>query len=89
MNTDSIQNRRVERGVVPGMEAINEVHVSEPGLIVVDVAAADDATAFAFHTALASRWATTSVECTTREAGQPGVRLRCYLDLRQSPLDPP
>ncbi|MFC8741050.1 DUF6207 family protein [Streptomyces sp. NPDC057176] len=31
------------------MEAISEVHVSEPGLVVVDVAE----TAFAFHTALA------------------------------------
>jgi hypothetical protein len=70
------------------MEAINDVHVSEPGLVVVDVAAADDETAFTFHTALAARWATTSVERTTREAGQPGVRLRCYLDLRQ-PLSPP
>ncbi|MEU9523308.1 DUF6207 family protein [Streptomyces sp. NPDC048224] len=65
------------------MEAINEVHVSEPGLVVADIAAADDETAFAFHTALAARWATTSVERTTRDAGQPGVRLRCYLDLRQ------
>lgn len=37
------------------MEAINDVHVSEPGLVVVDVAAADDETAFAFHTALAAR----------------------------------
>ncbi|MFF0706426.1 DUF6207 family protein [Streptomyces tendae] len=70
------------------MDAINEVHVSEPGLVVVDVAAADDETAFAFHTALAARWATTSVERTTRDAGQPGVRLRCYLDLRQ-PMDAP
>ncbi|MBH5131142.1 DUF6207 family protein [Streptomyces sp. PU10] len=35
------------------MEAISEVHVSEPGLVVVDVAAADAETAFAFHTALA------------------------------------
>ncbi|MEU7213882.1 DUF6207 family protein [Streptomyces sp. NPDC044989] len=33
--------------------------------------------------ALAARWATTSVERTTRDPGQPGVRLRCYLDLRQ------
>ncbi|MCG8970256.1 DUF6207 family protein [Streptomyces sp. CL12-4] len=68
------------------MEAINDVHVSEPGLVVVDVAAADDETAFAFHAALAARWATTSVERTTRDAGQAG--LRCYLDLRQ-PLNPP
>ncbi|MYS75484.1 hypothetical protein GTY88_34470 [Streptomyces sp. SID5926] len=71
-----------------GMDAINEVHVSEPGLVVVDVAAADDETAFAFHTALVARWATTWVERTRRDAGQPGVRLRCYLDLRQ-PMDAP
>jgi hypothetical protein len=70
------------------MEAINDVHVSEPGLVVVDVAAADDETAVAFHAALAARWATTSVERTTRDAGQAGARLRCYLDLRQ-PLNPP
>ncbi|MFD5801544.1 DUF6207 family protein [Streptomyces sp. NPDC127020] len=65
---------------------INEVHVSEAGLVVVDVAAADDATAFAFHAVLASLWATTSVERTFRAAGQPGVRLRCYLDIRQGPV---
>ncbi|MER7967139.1 DUF6207 family protein [Streptomyces ardesiacus] len=65
------------------MEVTNDVHVSEQGLVVVDVAAADDETAFAFHTELAARWATTGVERTTRDAGQPVVRLRCYLDLRQ------
>ncbi|WP_203592119.1 MULTISPECIES: DUF6207 family protein [unclassified Streptomyces] len=69
------------------MEAINDVHVSEPGLIVVDVAA-DDETAFAFHAALSARWATTSVERTTRDADQEGVRLRCYLDLRQPLTEP-
>ncbi|WP_254076265.1 DUF6207 family protein [Streptomyces sp. P3] len=31
------------------MDPINEVHVSEPGLLVVDVAAAGDATAPAFQ----------------------------------------
>ncbi|GJF22711.1 DUF6207 family protein [Streptomyces sp. HO565] len=41
-----------------------------------------------FQAAPAARWATTSVERTTRGAGQAGVRLRCYLDLRQ-PLNPP
>ncbi|MFG3552717.1 DUF6207 family protein [Streptomyces sp. NPDC047725] len=45
--------------------------MSEPGLVVVDVAAADDA-AFAFHAAPAAQWATTSVERTTRDAGQAG-----------------
>ncbi|GAA3101130.1 DUF6207 family protein [Streptomyces echinatus] len=55
------------------MEAISEMHVSEPGLVVADVAADDDRTAFAFHTALASMWATTAVERTTRNPAQPGV----------------
>lgn len=65
------------------MDPINETHVSEPGLVVVDVAAADGATALAFQQLLADRWATATAEQTTRDAGQPGVRLRCYLDLRQ------
>ncbi|MER7682653.1 DUF6207 family protein [Streptomyces sp. NPDC096934] len=65
------------------MEAINEIHVSESGLVVIGVAAADDRTAFAFQTAPAAMWAATSVEHTTRDPGQPGVRLRCYLDMRQ------
>ncbi|MFG2437908.1 DUF6207 family protein [Streptomyces sp. NPDC048508] len=65
------------------MDPMNEMHVSRPGLLVVDVAAADDATALAFEQLLSERWATATAERTTREAGQSGVRLRCYLDLRQ------
>ncbi|MER6036104.1 MULTISPECIES: DUF6207 family protein [unclassified Streptomyces] len=68
-----------------GVDAFSDVHVSEPGLVVVDVAAADDQTAFAFQQALASIWTTTAVERTSRDSGQPGVRLRCYLDMRQAP----
>ncbi|MFE9776512.1 DUF6207 family protein [Streptomyces sp. NPDC005931] len=49
--------------------------------------AADDATAFAFQQLLAERWATATAEHTTRDADQPGVRLRCYVDLRQ-PVSP-
>ncbi len=70
---------------MPGMEPIQAVHVAEPGLLVVDVAAADDATALKFQEALAGLWATATAQHTTRDAGQPGVRLRCYLDLRQHP----
>jgi hypothetical protein len=69
------------------MNAINEAHVSEPGLLVVDVAAADDAPALAFQQLLADRWATSTGERTTHDVGQPGVRLRCYLDLNQ-PVGP-
>lgn len=65
------------------MGPINAAHVAEPGLVVIDVAAADDATAFAIQEALAAQWATATAEHTTRDPGQPGVRLRCYLDVRQ------
>ncbi|MER6440252.1 DUF6207 family protein [Streptomyces sp. NPDC001185] len=66
------------------MEAINELHVAESGLVVVDVAAADDETAFAFQEALtAIGAATSSVERTNHDPGQPGVRLRCFLGTRQ------
>ncbi|MET7887825.1 DUF6207 family protein [Streptomyces avermitilis] len=65
------------------MEPIKDAHVAEPGLLVVDVAAADEETALAFQAALAGRWATAAAHRTSRDPGQPGVRLRCYLDLRQ------
>ncbi|MER6407060.1 DUF6207 family protein [Streptomyces viridosporus] len=65
------------------MKPIADLHVAEPGLIVIDVAAADEETALAFQEALANRWATAVADRTTREPGEPGVRLRCYLDLRQ------
>lgn len=64
---------------MPYRDPINEAHVSEPGLVVV----ADDAAALAFQQLLADRWATATAEHTTRDAGEPGVRLCCYLDPRQ------
>jgi len=71
------------RRVMPGMEPINALHVAEPGLLVVEVAAADDGTALAFQDAVAARWAAATTDRTTHQPGQPGVRLRFYLDLRQ------
>ncbi|MGQ4389884.1 DUF6207 family protein [Streptomyces sp. SAS_270] len=73
-------------GVVLYMDPINETYVSWPGLVVVDIATADDATAFAFQQLLADRWTTAPALHAMRDAGEPGVRLRCFLDLRQ-PLD--
>ncbi|MEU0946899.1 DUF6207 family protein [Streptomyces canus] len=74
--------RRAER-VLTDVEPIREAHLSEPGLLVIDVAGCDDDTVLAFHAAIARIWATTPAEPTTRDAGQPGVRLRMYADLRQ------
>ena len=71
--------------VLPGMKPINDGHVAESGLAVVEVAAADDETAFAVQELLATRWAIARADRTTHEPGEPGVRLRCYLDLKQQP----
>ncbi|MDN3270092.1 DUF6207 family protein [Streptomyces sp. MA15] len=66
------------------MKPINDGHVAEPGLAVVEVAAVDDETAFAVQRLLATRWAIAPADRTTHEPGEPGVRLRCYLDMRQA-----
>jgi hypothetical protein len=67
------------------MRPINEAHVAEPGLAVVEVAAHDDRTALAVQELLAALCGIAPADRTTREPGEPGVRLRCFLDLRQAP----
>jgi hypothetical protein len=67
------------------MRQINDARVARPGLAVVEVAAANDETAFAIQELLAARWGIAPADRTTREPGEPGVRLRCFLDLRQEP----
>ncbi|WP_078492723.1 DUF6207 family protein [Streptomyces griseorubens] len=64
------------------MKPINDRHVAKPGLAVVEIATADDETAFAIQ---ATRWAIAPADRTTHAPGEPGVRLRCYLDLKQQP----
>ncbi|GHA70311.1 hypothetical protein GCM10010372_81940 [Streptomyces tauricus] len=68
-----------------GMKPINDAHVARPGLAVVEIAAADDATAFAVQRLLAAHCAIAPADRTTREPGEPGVRLRCFVDLHQEP----
>ncbi|SOD65149.1 hypothetical protein SAMN06272781_0012 [Streptomyces sp. 1222.2] len=77
------RNPARRRDVVPYMHPVNDVHVQEPGLAVVDITAADATTALALQEALAAQWATAIADRVMRDPGQPGVRLRCYLDLRQ------
>ncbi|MFI6495259.1 DUF6207 family protein [Streptomyces sp. NPDC050564] len=57
-------------------------HLSEPGLLVIDVAGFDD-TVLAFQAAIARIWGTSTAERTTRDVDQPGVRQRMYTDLGQ------
>jgi hypothetical protein len=77
------EHLRGARARMTDVEPIHETHVSEPGLLVIDVADLDDDTVFAFQNAIARMWAST-VDRTTRDVGQPGVRLRMYTDLRQA-----
>ncbi|MFD0305203.1 DUF6207 family protein [Streptomyces sp. NPDC127119] len=64
---------------------MTDAHVARPGLAVVEIAAADDATTFAIQQLLAAHCAIAPADRTTREPGEPGVRLRCFLDLHQEP----
>ncbi|MER6738308.1 DUF6207 family protein [Streptomyces puniciscabiei] len=52
------------------MDPLNEVHVSEPGLVVADVEAADDGTARAFQQLLAERWATATAPAHDPRSGR-------------------
>ncbi|MFE5759703.1 DUF6207 family protein [Streptomyces massasporeus] len=67
------------------MKPISEAHVAQPGLAVVEVAACDDRAAFVIQDMLAGRRATATAtrDRTTQVPSEPGVRLRCYLDVRQ------
>ncbi|MFF1597825.1 DUF6207 family protein [Streptomyces mirabilis] len=51
------------------MRQLNDAHVAAPGLAVVEVAAADDETAFAVHELLAAQCAIAPADRTTREPG--------------------
>ncbi|MER5658406.1 DUF6207 family protein [Streptomyces sp. NPDC060011] len=68
-----------------GMRPFLNAHVAEPGLAVVEIAAADDATALAIQQLLAECCATAHADRTTRDPGEPGIRLRFFADLRQEP----
>ncbi|MFC8342260.1 DUF6207 family protein [Streptomyces sp. GKU 895] len=54
------------------MREINQVHRGLPGLAVVEIAVADDTTAFAVQQLLAAPCAIVPANRTTREPGQPG-----------------
>jgi hypothetical protein len=65
------------------MGRIDEQHLSEPGLMVLDITAADEATALAAMNELDRWWATSGVGRVRRVPGEPGVKARLYADLRQ------
>ncbi|MEU8682168.1 DUF6207 family protein [Streptomyces sp. NPDC048611] len=65
---------------------ISEGHVSEPGLLVVDITAADEETAAQAVAALGAMWLSSGPSAPWHTPGQPGVTVRAYADLRRAPL---
>ncbi|MGA5559292.1 DUF6207 family protein [Streptomyces lavendulocolor] len=64
---------------------IDEQHIGEPGLVVLDVTAADEETVAAVMEGLQRLWATSGVTPVWRVPGQAGVRARVYADIRRHP----
>ncbi|MET9556759.1 DUF6207 family protein [Streptomyces sp. NPDC006645] len=62
--------------------------IPEPGLVVLDVTAHDEATAHAVIAVLEQTWATSGITPVQRVPGVPGVRARVHADIRR-PVTPP
>ncbi|MFF8919161.1 DUF6207 family protein [Streptomyces sp. NPDC015032] len=61
---------------------IDAQHIDEPGLVVLDITAADEETAHAVMAELEQWWATSGITPVRSEPG-PGVRARVYADIRR------
>ncbi|BAU87985.1 hypothetical protein SLA_7119 [Streptomyces laurentii] len=57
---------------------IDEQHIAAPGLVVLDITAADEDTLHAVMDALQQRWKTSGIMPVRRVPGEPGVRARVY-----------
>lgn len=67
------------------MKPFEDLHISEPGLVVIEVAAADENTALAAIEEIGTRWRTSDPSTCWRVPGEPGVRVRTYADTRTDP----
>ncbi|MFJ3713747.1 DUF6207 family protein [Streptomyces sp. NBC_01267] len=69
------------------MDKIDAQHVAEPGLVVLDITAADESTALQTMTELSQLWATSGVSPVQRTPGEPGIHTRLYANLRHYDSD--
>ncbi|MFI0936884.1 DUF6207 family protein [Streptomyces sp. NPDC021019] len=63
---------------------IDARHISEPGLVVLDITAADEETALALMDELQQLWATSGITTIRRDPAQPGVHARVHADTRRT-----
>ncbi|MFC9623800.1 DUF6207 family protein [Streptomyces sp. NPDC056930] len=62
---------------------IDTQHIDEPGLVVLDITAADETTTHAVMAELEQWWATSGIMPVQREPGAQGVKARVYADIRR------
>lgn len=62
---------------------IDEQHIAEPVLAVVDITAADEGTIRTVMDGLQQQWATSGIAPVWRTPGEAGVRARVYADIRR------
>ncbi|MGY4966641.1 DUF6207 family protein [Streptomyces sp. 900105245] len=63
------------------MEQIDERHIAEPGLVVLDITGSDEDTVTAVMKCLEQVWATSGLAPLRRTPGEPGVQARVYADV--------
>ncbi|MEU1798222.1 DUF6207 family protein [Streptomyces californicus] len=71
------------------MKEVGEQHLTESGLVVLDITAADDETARRVVAELSQRWATSGPPVLRRTPGLPGVSARVYADIRRTGTEAP
>ncbi|MFE3249799.1 DUF6207 family protein [Streptomyces sp. NPDC059209] len=70
------------------MDRIDATQIPEPGLVVLDLTAPDEATAHAVMAVLERLWATSGITPVRREPGMPGVRARIHADTERTGTQP-
>ncbi|WTO51190.1 DUF6207 family protein [Streptomyces sp. NBC_00211] len=74
-------NRLASAAVAAVMKPIDEQHIAEPGLVLLDITGGDEVTVRAVMAVLEERWATSGIVPVRRDPGAPGVRARFYADV--------
>ncbi|CAM5520795.1 MULTISPECIES: DUF6207 family protein [Streptomyces] len=67
------------------MKPISEAQIAGPGLAAVEVVADDEKTATAAAQAVCALWWSSGPSQPWRIPGEPGVRVRAYVDIRRAP----